>query len=67
MFQPSGSFMIRGRKYIARKFNCERTFEIYWIFWRNAGYSLAYAGKKLGADIKVVIPESTSSYMINKI
>ena len=33
----------------------------------NAGLSMAYVAKKLGADIQIVVPESTSEFMINKI
>lgn len=33
----------------------------------NAGYSLAYVGQQLGVNVKVIVPETTSKFMINKI
>ncbi len=66
-YQPTGSFKIRGMEELCRFHinNGKRDFVA--SSGGNAGYSLAYVGKQLGANVKVVVPKSTSEFMINKI
>lgn len=65
--QPSGSFKNRGighfccalQKQGAKQFICSSG--------GNAGLAAAYASRRLGVPITIVVPESTSQTMINKI
>lgn len=62
-FQPTGSFKIRG---IGRA--CQENIEtgatrLVCSSGGNAGYAVAYAGHKLGADVTVVIPKTTPNWM----
>lgn len=65
--QPSGSFKIRGMEALCRfHFNKgKRNFIA--SSGGNAGYSLAYVGKQLGVQVKVIVPKTTSALMVNKI
>lgn len=66
-YQPTGSFKIRGMENLCRHHlaNGQRNFIA--SSGGNAGLSMAYVAKKLGANIQIVVPESTSEFMINKI
>jgi len=66
-FQPTGSFKIRGMENLCRA-HIEKGAK-YFISSSggNAGYSMAFVGKKLGVKVKVVLPNSTSQFMIEKI
>jgi len=66
-YQPVGSFKIRGMEELCRfHFNKgKRNFIA--SSGGNAGYSLAYIGKQIGVKVKVVVPKSTSEFMIKKI
>lgn len=66
-YQPAGSFKIRGMERLC-KYHYElgkRNFVA--SSGGNAGYSLAYVGMKLGVSVKVVVPKTTSQFMISKI
>jgi len=66
-YQPSGSFKIRGIEKLCRHFMEHGKTSFIIPSGGNAGYSLAFAGKQLGAAVKVIVPESTSSVLIEKI
>lgn len=65
--QPTGSFKIRGMEYLCRHHMARGQQKFIASSGGNAGLSMAYVAKKLGADIQIVVPESTSEFMINKI
>ena len=66
-FQPTQSFKVRGMDALCRfHFNQGRT-KFIASSGGNAGYSLAYVCQKMGASSKVIVPETTSKYMIDKI
>lgn len=65
--QPSFSFKLRGMERLCR-FHIERGVKSFVASsGGNAGYSLAYVGQQLGVVISVIVPSSTSSFMIDKI
>ncbi|WP_074407617.1 MULTISPECIES: pyridoxal-phosphate dependent enzyme [Aquimarina] len=66
-YQPTGSFKIRGMEELCR-FHFEKGKKNFIASsGGNAGYSLAYVGKYIGVKVKVVVPKTTSAFMINKI
>jgi len=65
--QPSFSFKIRGMEKLCR-YHLEKGVKRFVASsGGNAGYSLAYVGQQLGLEISVIVPSTTSSYMIDKI
>ena len=66
-YQPTGSFKIRGMETLCRTHFNEGKRNFIASSGGNAGYSLAYVGKQLGSNIKVVVPKTTSEFMIEKI
>ena len=65
--QPSFSFKIRGMERLCR-FHLEKGVKRFIASsGGNAGYSLAYVGQQLGLDVSVIVPSTTSSYMMDKI
>jgi len=66
-YQPAGSFKIRGMETLCRDLKVKGHQRLLASSGGNAGYSLAYVGKKLELAIKVIVPETTSSYMVHKI
>lgn len=65
--QPTGSFKIRGVGLM-----CQRAFdrgEKHFVCSSggNAGHAVAFAGRKLGAKVTVVVPETTPEFMRAKI
>jgi L-serine/L-threonine ammonia-lyase len=66
-FQPAGSFKIRGMEELCRYHFNEGKRNFVASSGGNAGYSLAYVGKQMGLKVKVVVPKTTSAFMINKI
>lgn len=66
-FQPTHSFKVRGMDSLCRfHFNQGQT-KFIASSGGNAGYSLAYVCQKIGASLKVIVPETTSKYMMDKI
>ncbi len=65
--QPTGSFKIRGMEELCRFYIQQGKNNFIASSGGNAGYSLAYVGNKLGAEITVVVPKTTSQFMIDKI
>ena len=65
--QPSYSFKIRGMERLCR-YHLEKGVKRFVASsGGNAGYSLAYVGQQLDLEVSVVVPSTTSSYMIDKI
>jgi len=66
-YQPAGSFKIRGMEELCRFHLNQGKKNFVASSGGNAGYSLAYVGKELGVNVKVVVPTTTPEFMINKI
>ncbi len=66
-YQPVGSFKIRGMEALCRHYIGKGERKFIASSGGNGGYSLAYVGQQLGAEIKVVVPETTTEFMVNKI
>ena len=65
--QPSYSFKIRGMERLCR-YHLEKGVKRFVASsGGNAGYSLAYVGQQLDLEVSVVVPSTTTSYMIDKI
>ncbi len=59
--QPSGSFKIRGIGHACAKYYARGARRFISSSGGNAGLAVAYAGRKLGVPVVVVVPETTSS------
>ncbi|HAP64838.1 MAG TPA: serine dehydratase, partial [Cytophagales bacterium] len=66
-YQPTGSFKIRGMEHLVRQYMKQGRKHFVASSGGNAGYSVAYVGQQLGATVKVVVPKTTSEFMIEKI
>jgi len=66
-FQPTHSFKVRGMDVLCRFHFNQGQKKFIASSGGNAGYSLAYVCQKMGASLKVIVPETTSKYMIDKI
>lgn len=66
-YQPTNSFKIRGMEELCRHHIGEGKTKFVSSSGGNAGYSLAYVGKQLGVSVKVVVPSTTTKFMIDKI
>ncbi|MBI9076287.1 MAG: pyridoxal-phosphate dependent enzyme [Desulfatibacillum sp.] len=58
--QPPGSFKIRGVGYLCQKAVESGATHLISSSAGNAGYAVAYAGRKLGVKVTVVTPENSS-------
>ena len=58
--QPSGSFKIRGIGHACRTYAERGATRFVASSGGNAGLAVAYAGRKLGVSVTVVVPESTT-------
>jgi L-serine/L-threonine ammonia-lyase len=65
--QPVGSFKIRGMENLCRHYLAKGQRKFVASSGGNAGLAMAYVGQKLGAEVKIFVPKSTSEFMINKI
>lgn len=66
--QPSGSFKNRGIGYICSHYaHVEKAKSFISSSGGNAGLAVAYSGKVLKIPVKVIIPQSTTPFMIQKI
>ncbi len=65
--QPSGSFKIRGMENLCRSYLAKGKQHFVASSGGNAGYSLAYVARELGAKVQVVLPQSTPAFMQEKI
>ncbi len=59
-FQPVGSFKIRGVGFLCREMVADGVSRFISSSGGNAGYAVAYAGRELGVDVTVVVPETTA-------
>lgn len=66
-YQPSGSFKLRGMDVVATRAAEEGVQQLVIASGGNAGYSLAYCAWKKGMKVKVFVPATTASSMIEKI
>lgn len=57
--QPTGSFKIRGIGRLAENAVARNKTHLVSSSGGNAGYSAAYAGRRLGLNVTVVVPETT--------
>ena len=60
-YQPVGSFKIRGIGALCQEAVEAGITHLVSSSGGNAGYAAAYAGRKLGAKVTVVVPETTSA------
>lgn len=58
--QPSGSFKIRGVGYACERHHAAGAKRFISSSGGNAGLAVAYAGRRLGVPVLVVVPETTS-------
>ena len=58
--QPPGSFKLRGIGYACQEYLREGAKRFISSSGGNAGIAVAYAGRKLGVPVTVVVPETTS-------
>lgn len=66
-YQPAGSFKIRGMENLCKFHYAAGKRNFIASSGGNAGYSLAYIGQAMGLSVKVVVPKTTSQFMIDKI
>jgi L-serine/L-threonine ammonia-lyase len=66
-YQPVGSFKIRGMEHLCRHYLAKGQNKFIASSGGNAGLAMAYVAKKLGANIKIIVPKTTSEFMISKI
>ncbi len=66
-YQPVGSFKIRGMENICRHYLAKGQNKFIASSGGNAGLAIAFVAKKLGAEIKIIVPKTTSEFMIQKI
>lgn len=65
--QPTGSFKIRGIGHACQSALSEGARALVASSGGNAGYAVAYAGRRLGLPVTVVVPETTSSLMLERL
>ena len=58
--QPSGSFKLRGIGHACRQYAARGASAFITSSGGNAGLAVAYAGRKLGLPVTVVVPETTT-------
>ncbi|MFC1730723.1 pyridoxal-phosphate dependent enzyme [candidate division KSB1 bacterium] len=66
-FQPAGSFKIRGIGLLCKEFKENGVDHFISSSGGNAGYSVAYAGKRLEAKVTVIVPETTPKDVCERI
>ena len=66
-FQPAGSFKIRGIGLLCKECVDGGTSHLVCSSGGNAGFAVAYAGRQLGVQVTVVVPETTSGEVRCKI
>lgn len=62
-YQHASSFKIRGMGASCQRFVSEGKKKLFCSSGGNAGYAIAYAGRKLGAEVTVVVPAATSEHV----
>ncbi|OGO91916.1 MAG: serine dehydratase [Coxiella sp. RIFCSPHIGHO2_12_FULL_44_14] len=66
-YQPVGSFKIRGIGQLCQEWVASGKRHLVSSSGGNAGYSVAYAGKRLGVQVTVFVPTNTASVYIDHI
>lgn len=66
-FQPTGSFKIRGIGQLAQELINKGHDRLISSSGGNAGYAVAYAGKKLGARVTVFVPTTTNPIFLKQL
>lgn len=66
-FQPTGSFKIRGIGLLCKEYKENGVDHFISSSGGNAGYSVAYAGRRLGAQVTVIVPETTPKDVCDRI
>ena len=66
-FQPTGSFKIRGVGHACQSALSDGARALVASSGGNAGYAVAYAGRQLGLPVTVVVPQTTSSLMLERL
>lgn len=66
-FQPAGSFKIRGIGLLCKEFKENGVDHFISSSGGNAGYSVAYAGRRLGVQVTVIVPETTPKDVCDRI
>jgi len=66
-FQPVGSFKIRGIGLLCKEFKENGVDHFISSSGGNAGYSVAYAGRRLEAKVTVIVPETTPKDVCERI
>jgi L-serine/L-threonine ammonia-lyase len=61
-FQPAGSFKSRGMGAACRAAKEAGATHVVCSSGGNAGYAVAYAGRQLGLDVTIVVPQTTSTW-----
>ncbi len=61
--QPVGSFKIRGMGALCQAAHAEGALRFVCASGGNAGYAVAYAGRRLGVPVTIATPTRTSEYM----
>jgi len=64
-FQPTGSFKIRGIGQLCQELITKGHSQLVSSSGGNAGYAVAYAGKKLGVPVTVFVPETTNPIFLH--
>lgn len=67
LLQPSGSFKLRGVGHACEHHRAAGAERFLSSSGGNAGIAVAYAGRRLGVPVTVVVPESTSMRAIERI
>jgi L-serine/L-threonine ammonia-lyase len=65
--QPSGSFKIRGLGRACQLSHADGASALVASSGGNAGLAVAYAGRQLGLPVKIVVPETTSGLMQDRL
>ena len=65
--QPTGSFKIRGIGHACQSALSEGARALVASSGGNAGVAVAYAGRRLGLPVTVVVPETTSRLMLERL
>lgn len=60
-YQPIGSFKIRGVGLLCQRLVADGAARLFSSSGGNAGYAVAYAGRKLGVPVTIVVPNTTSN------
>lgn len=64
--QPSGSFKIRGIGYACQHYAKQGFKKFVACSGGNAGLAVAYAGRKLGVNVEVIVPSTTGKSVIQR-